>query len=90
MVNYQLGFTNASVIQKRNPHDYIKDFISETPMYKHCDEIIEIVSTVISPEKQLTDNLLLAYEALLKHDIVLQKELITLKAWLSDVKYLQD
>ena len=35
LYGYQLGFVNATVVQKRNPHDYMKDFISEIPMYEY-------------------------------------------------------
>lgn len=89
LYNYQLGFTNATVTQKRNPHDYMKDFISEIPMYEHCDTIIEIVSNAISSTNGIAENLYLAYQALSKKAIVSDKELITLDAWLSDIKSLQ-
>jgi len=88
LYGYQLGFTNATVTQKRNPHDYKKDFISEIPIYENCDEIIEIVSNVISAENNISDNLRLAYKALLNKSIVTKNELITLEAWLGDLKNL--
>jgi len=43
LYGYNLGFVNATVIQKRNPHDYFKDFLSELPMYQHCEEVIDLV-----------------------------------------------
>jgi hypothetical protein len=85
LYDYRLGFTEATVIQKRNPHDYMKDFISEIPMYKSCDRIIEIVSEVISSSKSIEDNIFSAYEALRREDIVCDEELETLKLWLSDL-----
>ena len=30
---YRLGFTRATVLQVRNPHDYLEDFKSEIPVY---------------------------------------------------------
>ena len=86
--NYQLGFTKASVVQKRNPHDYMKDFIYEKPMYTHCDKIIGIVRSVIKPENKIGNNLYLAYQALSKMDIVPKEELQTLNSWLRDVEEL--
>jgi len=32
LYDFQLGFTNATVVQKRNAHDFMKDFESEIPM----------------------------------------------------------
>ena len=36
--DYRLGFTEATVVQKRNEHDYFKDFESEVPMYLHTEK----------------------------------------------------
>lgn len=60
LYNYHLGFTSATVIQKRNQHDYMKDFISEIPMYEHCGKIVDIVSKNISVNNSIIDNLYLA------------------------------
>ena len=86
LYGYNLGFVNATVIQKRNPHDYFKDFISEIPMYQHCEEIIDIVSSSISSTNNISDNLHNAYKALLQKSIICDKEMITLDAWLNDIQ----
>jgi pyridoxal biosynthesis lyase PdxS len=83
---YQLGFIGATVIQKRNPHDYMKDFISEIPVYEHSRRVIEIVSEVVSPIQTIKCNLLAAYGELYRKGIVLEKELAALDAWLSDLE----
>ena len=82
---YHLGFTQATVLQKRNPHDYMKDFLSEIPMYEHGESVIEIVSNSISSSDTIESNLLKAYNALFKNNIVCEKELITLEAWIYDL-----
>lgn len=82
---YALGFTQATVIQARNPHDYMKDFISEIPMYQHCREVVEIVSSEISANNSMESNLHAAYSALLAKDIVVDEELRTLDAWLYEI-----
>lgn len=82
---FQLGFTNATVVQKRNPHDYMKDFISEIPMYETGEKAIEIVSSVISAKNTIAENLQLAYEGLERAAIVSKQELVTLEAWLKDI-----
>lgn len=86
LMGYELGFTNASVVQKRNPHDYMTDFISEIPMYEHSEKIVEIVSASINVNKSIEENLYEAYKALLENEIVIEKELIVLKNWLKDLK----
>ena len=83
---YKLGFTNATVIQKRNPHDFMKDFESELPMYINCKKTMDIVQSSISNHKSINDNLYEAYRALLKNKIVISEELNTLTAWLRDVE----
>lgn len=85
LYDYHLGITNATVVQKRNPHDYMKDFISEIPMYETTEQVIEVVSQAISSRDSIEDNLYNAYEALYKEEIVIEKELETLKLWLNDL-----
>jgi hypothetical protein len=89
LYGYQLGFTNATVVQKRNPHDYLKDFISEIPMYQHSEKVIELVSNSISSSESVETNLYNAYKALLKANIVNKNEIITLEAWLQDINKLK-
>lgn len=85
LYNYHLGFTNATVVQKRNPHDYMKDFISEIPMYEQGEKVISLVSGAISPSESIETNLYNAYGSLLKENIVTQNELATLEYWLKDI-----
>jgi len=86
LYGFKLGYIDATVIQKRNCHDFMSDFVSEIPMYESCDKVIEIVQSVISKENLLTHNLINAYIALESHGIVIDKEIITLKAWLMDLE----
>ncbi|MDB5110292.1 MAG: hypothetical protein JWR67_1406 [Mucilaginibacter sp.] len=85
LYDYQLGFTDATVVQKRNPHDYFKDFVSEIPMYKHCREVIEITDGAINRNNSICDNLFNAYGALYKQNIVQKQELDVLEAWFKDI-----
>ncbi|MFH0734325.1 MAG: STELLO glycosyltransferase family protein [bacterium] len=89
LYNYQLGFINATVIQKRNPHDYMKDFLSEVPMYRYSEKVIEIVSNAITKNDSIESNLYNSYNALLKENIVCDKEMIILDAWLKDINKLK-
>lgn len=85
LYDYHLGFVDATVIQKRNPHDYMKDFISEIPMFEHGESVIEIVEKAISSSQNISDNLHNAYTALLDKAIVTREEINTLEAWLTDI-----
>lgn len=84
LYDYQLGFVNATVIQKRNPHDYMKDFISELPIYEHTEKVVELVSANINRNAGISSNLFNAYKSLLDHGIVTAQEMVTLEAWLKD------
>ena len=79
--NYRLGFTEATVVQKRNPHDYFKDFESEVPMYLHAEKSLDAVIKAVS-NTSVAGNLYNAYEALLKINVVEQRELNVLNEWL--------
>jgi hypothetical protein len=85
LYDFQLGFTNATVVQKRNPHDYMKDFLSEIPMYQHCTRVVELVSASITASADMSVNLHRAYTALLRENIVSDREMVTLEAWLKDL-----
>ncbi len=78
---YRLGFTEATVVQKRNEHDYFKDFESEVPMYLHTEKSLEAVKVAMATGS-VKDNLLAAYEALLKIGVVEPREMAVLGEWL--------
>jgi hypothetical protein len=86
LYGYELGFVNATVVQKRNPHDYMKDFISEIPMYEYCEKVVELVSNSISKLESIETNLYNAYKALLKEGIVCEMEMEMVEIWLMDIK----
>jgi hypothetical protein len=88
LYGYQLGFTNANVVQKRNIHNYFEDFLSEIPMYKHSEEIVGIASDVITKDDSIQNNLFNVYVELHTNNIVESKELVTLEAWLKDLDYI--
>lgn len=82
---YKLGFTNATVIQKRNPHDYFEDFVSEIPMYLHIEKVAELVLKISRSNCSVVENLYNSYQELEKVKIVTIDELKTLDAWLLDI-----
>ncbi|MBC6988284.1 STELLO glycosyltransferase family protein [Hymenobacter sp. BT491] len=82
---YRLGFTKATVVQERNPHDYMRDFESEIPCYLHPNKVIEIVKASISPANSISENLYAAYVGLQQADIVSSQEIELLSLWLEDI-----
>jgi hypothetical protein len=82
---YRLGFTEATVLQERNPHDYVKDFESEIPCYLTPNRVIAAVQRTIDPVNTVGENLRLAYAELAKEGIVTPQELELLDLWLADV-----
>ena len=85
LAGYRLGFVDATVVQKRNPHDYFKDFVSEIPMYEHVEKVVSLVQAAIAPGDTVAANLRRAYVALAENAIVKSEELSILDAWLNDL-----
>jgi hypothetical protein len=83
---YLLGFGEATVTQDRNPHDFMKDFVDEIPMYTHCEKIVEIVSKSIFNCVSIEDSLVAAYKSLVKFGVVEERELDLLSLWLEDLR----
>jgi hypothetical protein len=84
--SYHLGFTKATVVQERNPHDYMKDFESEIPCYLHPYDVIDLVTSNIRSSFSIADNLYQAYVALSKAGIVEEQEVKLLSFWLQDLE----
>jgi hypothetical protein len=84
LYGYTLGFTHATVVQKRNIHDFMKDFESEIPMYIYTEKVVEAVEASITSNLNMEDNLFNAYKQLFNKNIVEKRELDTLEAWLMD------
>lgn len=79
---YRLGFGGATVIQKRNPHNYLKDFESEIPGYLFAEKVVKVACEHISAERSISENLTSVYQALVKEQIVTEHEIEVLKLWL--------
>lgn len=85
---YSLGFTEATVYQERNPHNYFNDFKSEIPMYLTCESVLDIVRSNTNKNLSVEDNLFNAYIKLRDNKIVTDNELICLENWLADISKL--
>jgi len=82
---YHLGFAEATVLQKRNPHDYLKDFESEIPCYLSADQVVQIAKESVSTHDSIPENMMSVYQSLCDNGIVLEKELLILSCWLDMV-----
>lgn len=81
----RLGFTTSTVFQERNPHDLLRDFSDEIPLYLHTETIIETVTGVVRDRESIADNLMDAYEALGRGGLVDPQEPTRVEAWLRDL-----
>ena len=82
---YRLGFGEATVIQKRNPHNYLRDFESEIPCYLTPERVITIARNAIDQQVSLHENILRVYVALKKEKIVTKEEVRTVSLWLDNL-----
>jgi hypothetical protein len=81
--NYHLGFFSPTVLQERNPHNYIKDFELEIPCYLYVEDVIECVANIVKNRSSIKENLYRAYDALLKKKMILNREMVVLDQWLA-------
>jgi hypothetical protein len=82
---YRLGFTGATVDQRRNAHDLWRDFEDEIPMYVHGEKVVAVVTRAIADCPDIPSKLSEAYRALVAAEIVPRQELAILSAWLHDL-----
>jgi len=82
---YYLGFTKPTVVQIRNPHNFMRDFQSEVPMYLNTEKICDIVRSSVSAINSIEENLLSAYQALASEKILPENEVHLLYSWLNDI-----
>jgi hypothetical protein len=85
LYGWHLGVTQATVVQERNPHNYLKDFESEIPCYLKGAEVVECVASVASTSQSVGGNLYLAYRELVRAKIVPEQEMSIVEAWLKDI-----
>ena len=79
-----LGFSSASVEQKRNHHDLMKDFKDEITMYETVNRVIEILNNTNIDKLNDSKALLLIYESLANEKIVSFEEVELVQLWIND------
>lgn len=84
--NMHVGFGKATVYQKRNAHDYLKDFEQEIPVYLYTEKTVKIASQFSDAKTELPETLLNIYRALAQEGIVPDNEIDLVNAWIEDIK----
>ncbi len=79
-----MAFRDATVFQERNQHSLIRDFRDEVPGYLHNVRIVEILTglSLSSHPDNTAENVWKCYDALVRAEIVPQKEMPLLELWL--------
>lgn len=82
--DYRLGFTGATVVQDRNCHNLIDDFVQEWSCYIQVPQVVDILDSITLSES-IKDNLVACYRTLCQAGIVSTNELDLVEAWIYDV-----
>jgi hypothetical protein len=83
--NLRLGFTGATVYQERNEHELMRDFEDEVECYLHTKPIVSLLGSLNLTSEPVT-NLMTVYDSLVDNGLVSARELITLQAWIADLR----
>ena len=86
--NWNLTFLKSTVVQERNVHDLMDDFMQEVPVYKDTIKLYETLENINLSIKyeDILLNIYKCYRELVKKEIFNKKELPLLKKWLSDIQ----
>jgi hypothetical protein len=79
---YLLGFVAPNITQHRNEHDLMEDFRQELPMYEYGPSVVELVTPAIAGTGSIGEALRRAYEVLVAHGVVPERELEGVELWL--------
>ncbi len=85
---WRISFYSPTVLQERNEHDLMRDFVDEVPGYIHNEHICSTLENLmIKPGVDfIGDNLIACYEALVKIGVVATEEIPLLRAWIEDAR----
>ncbi|MEO1390548.1 MAG: STELLO glycosyltransferase family protein [Cyanobacteria bacterium J06634_6] len=85
--DWSVLFHEATVYQKRNEHNLMKDFDDEVVGYLNNEKICNVLGSLpLEPGvKNIPANMISCYEALVELDVVGKEEIELLKAWLEDL-----
>ncbi len=86
--NWNLTFLKSTVVQNRNVHDLMDDFMQEIPVYKNTITFCEVLEKLKLSKKyeDILINIYACYKELVDKKILNKKELPLLKKWLEDIQ----
>jgi hypothetical protein len=76
-------FHSATVRQERNDHDLLADFADEVPGYLGNEILVGILEDCRLKKGDMLFNLVLCYEALVKHGFLIRDELRLIRQWVA-------
>ncbi|MFN0111790.1 MAG: STELLO glycosyltransferase family protein [Blastocatellia bacterium] len=87
-MGYGLVFHGPEVVQERNAHNLMRDFVDEIPGYTRNAEMVDLLERLSlgTGPAAVNSNLRICYEALVQAGFFPQKELELVEAWLSDLQ----
>ncbi len=84
-LGYTLGFTSPLVRQERNPHEYLKDFEAEMPIYLYAQDMVQTAAAAAQPGLSAKEQMVAVYTAFVEKKFVPPEELTLLNAWIADI-----
>ena len=86
--NWNLTFLKSTVVQNRNVHDLMDDFMQEIPVYKNTITLCDVLEKLKLSKKydDILVNIYKCYKELVDKKILDKKELPLLKKWLEDIQ----
>ena len=89
--NWPILFHQSTVWQKRNDHNLMKDFEDEISGYSNNKLIVDSLKKLKLKEgvENISDNMKVCYAKLVELELVGEKEIGLLNAWLQDISFLK-
>lgn len=86
--NWNLTFLKSTVVQKRNIHNLMDDFVQEIPVYKNTNKFCKVLDKLKLSKKHedILINIKKCYEQLVNEKVLDKRELPLLNKWLIDVQ----
>ena len=85
-LDLRLEFRSPFVTQHRNSHDYLRDYMSERPLYETTEEIIRIVdSWHPEPSASIQKNVECIFILLYEHGFIEMEDVFLVQVWLDDI-----
>jgi hypothetical protein len=83
-INKNILFTSSSVYQERNPHNYLRDFVDEIPVYTEIEKLTTALNSV-KLSGSFENKLIQIYTKLISENILVKQELELLNLWIKQV-----